>query len=131
MTDIANEIFEWKRGVVQKNLNKQYNGVTIKDLNNYKKCGRSKKSQPDDYFKLVFGNATPPSATKCICGQDIIELCYICPKDDTSLSKIIIVGNECINKWSDFSIKGRLCEVCNAEHHNRNFNLCNTHKVIK
>ena len=56
----------------------------------------------------MFGNAPQPTPTfECICGQAIKEQCYICPIDDPCIETIIVVGNACIDKRTDESIKGR------------------------
>jgi len=134
MEDVADIKFKWRKCVVQKNLNKYYGGINIKELNNYKECGRKHagENKTNNYFKLLFGKEKPPrDFLMCICGQSIQELCYICPKDNVNIEKIITVGNECIDKFAEISIKGRRCEICGAIHKNRNFNLCNEHKDIK
>jgi hypothetical protein len=72
---------------------------------------------------LIFGRATPPITDRCICGTKIKVNCYIYPKGDANIDKVIIVGKECIKKWSEIEL-GRFCEVCGAKHKNRSFNLC-------
>lgn len=85
---------------------------------------------PNAYFKLCFGKALPPPVqATCLCGQTIIEQHYICPKQNPAPEKVIVVGSECIDKFS--VMKGRLCEICGTQHFNRVFNLCNDHIKIK
>ena len=128
--DIVNLKFAWRVGVVKKNLAAHYPGVSIDDLNNYMPCGSS--ATKDNLFKLMFGGARKPwQIFECICGQAIQDERYICPIDDQRVEKIIVVGNECISKWADHSIKGRRCEECKAIHKNISFNLCNEHIKIK
>ena len=127
--------YAWRKAIVIENLSKNYNGVSFEDLNNYKPCGRGHAQHPkcvDNYFKLLFADAPPPSPVyQCLCGQNIQEQCYICPIDDTRPENIIIVGNECIDKWTDQSIKGRQCDVCGSKHKNITFNLCKEHIAPK
>ena len=135
MEDVADIKFEWNKAAVQRNLDEVYPRITIKDLNNYKTCGRKytdisykthdkpdnrkdkTKTGPNSYFKLIFGMEKPPlDHHYCICGQYIQEQCYICPRDGVSVGSSIIVGNECVDKFTELSIKGRRCEVCCAIH---------------
>jgi len=122
-----------EKGVVRRNLNDWYGGIDISELNNYRTCGvKQIGGRLNDYFKQLFGKAEPPlDVDRCICGHKIQEQSYTCPLDDVRVEPIIIVGNECINKFEDGVMKGRRCEVCNATHKNRNFNLCNEHKKCK
>ena len=73
MKDVARRKFKWNEAAVPDNLDKVYPGITIKDLNNYKTCGRKytdisskthdkpdnrkdkTKTGPNSYFKLIFG----------------------------------------------------------------------------
>lgn len=129
--DIVTTKFAWHKPTVEKNLSDKYPDVSIDDLNNYMQCGNSHAMLPDSldpYFKLMFGDAPQPTpVTKCICGHKIQVQCYICPVNDPRVENIIIVGSECIDKWTDRSLKGRRCEVCKVTHKNRAFNLCHEH----
>jgi len=138
MTDIVNKKFKWKSiEVVQDNLDKKYQNVQVADLHDYIQCGHSYAYIPDsldNYFKLMFGNRPqPPVQSNCICGAYIKMQCYVCPKNAPYYENIIVVGNECIDKFSDRidSIRGRRCEVCFTRHHNRSFNLCKEHIQVK
>ena len=132
--DIVSKCFQWKSvTAVQDNLTKWYPqlNVRVDDLNDYIQCGCSHADLPnsqDNYFKLMFGGKPqPPVRLKCICGTRIKEQYYVCPKSAPYYENIIVVGNECIDKFSDESIRGRRCEVCFAKHRNKSFNLCNEH----
>ena len=110
--------------------------VSYESLNNYIECGRWHTGcyGTDLKYKLLFGYATSPvkqfdNNNKCICGPNIVELCFVCPQNNLSLSESIVVGNECIGKFSIST--GKCCEICGTRHFNRSFNLCNDHIKIK
>ena len=124
-----------QKKTVTRNLKDWYNG-SYESLNNYIQCGRwhARCGETDLKYKLLFGYAAPPvkqfdSNYKCICGQNIVELCFVCPQNNLSLSQSIVVGNECIDKFSIST--GKCCEICGTRHFNRSFNLCNDHIKIK
>ena len=56
---------------------------------------------------------------KCVCGVSIKENCFIEDED----GEIIIIGNECINKFCEISY--RSCGNCGVKHQNRKDNYCN------
>lgn len=98
---------------------------------NQEKKIKHQKTEPDNYFKLIFGKLKqPPDRERCICGQHIQEQCQKCPKENISTETIIIVGSECIDKFTKIKLKGRRCECCGALHKNRDFKLCNEHVDI-
>lgn len=126
---------EKQKKTVTRNLMDWYN-VPYESLNNYIECGRlhTGGAGPDRKYKLLFGPAPPhvrmvDNQFKCICGQKIVELCFVCPRNNLSISESIMVGNECIDKFS--ISRGKCCEICGARHFNRSFNLCNDHIKIK
>ena len=104
-------------------------------LDNYIVCGSwnigKRKRKASSTYKLLFGRECPSYDVRrqCICGQNLVELCFVCPQNSISLLNAIVVGNECINKFS--ISKGKCCEICGARHFNRTFNLCNEHIKIK
>ena len=96
---------------VQENLC-DYN-LTFKELNTYVRCGRtkSKESKPDKVFVDRFGDVKPPTYRgQCLCGHFIMEQCYLCPENSTSVSDIVIVGNVCIESWGFQRAKWGKCE---------------------
>ena len=114
MTDIANKCFTWKSvTTVQDNLTDFYPqlNITVTDLNEYTQCGYSYEGSPgtqDNYFKAVFGSRPhPPKKEQCICGQPIKVQCYVWPKKDMRYENIIVVGNECIDKFGDGFVRGK------------------------
>ena len=81
------------------------------------------------YFKHLFPNdVVPEHVTKCICGMTIKENCFIQCKDG-----LVIIGNECINRFIDKNEKGRkTCARCGDNHRNHKDNFCNScRKEIK
>ena len=102
--------------------------ITFESLADYMQCRRgydigAPVAATTSYFKLCFGNALPPPIpAKCLCGHRIIEQCYICPKNDPTPEQVLVVGNECIEKFG--AMNGRLCEICGLKHRNRSFNVC-------
>lgn len=107
---------------------KKYN-LTMEDVrDNYKYCGGD-EGRHLNYFKIVFPNKeTPSNADNCVCGQRIIENCYICHKNN-NYNTIIVVGNCCIKKFVNSA--GRTCEDCGAPHQNRTDNKCNICRLSK
>ena len=96
--------------------------LSFEDLNNYVRCGRvkGKGEKPDSVFTDRFGDVDPPAPTSsCLCGHFIIEQCYLCPKDSHDVKDIIIVGNECIERWGfKKTIWGKgekiECDICGS-----------------
>ena len=93
--------------------------MTFTDLNNCAKVGSSKFGKSDSGFKSYFGNGAkvPIHQNRCLCGHEIIQQCYLCPEGSTHIADIIIVGNQCINRWGyDPAIRGKCvkvnCECC-------------------
>lgn len=124
---------EWRRDKVIENLWNDYK-LTLGDLDDYRYCGGNREGKHGRllYFKLMFGSSPlPPNRRECVCGEPIVEQCYICPNTDTaSVDEIVVVGNDCISKWANVA-HGRTCEQCGDIHHNRSFNLCNEHIKAK
>ena len=93
--------------------------MTFTDLNSYLKVGSSNFGKADSVFKSYFGNAAkiPIHQNKCLCGHAITQQCYLCPEGSKHVDDIVIVGNQCINKWGyDPAIRGKgvkvKCECC-------------------
>jgi len=68
----------------------------------------------------------PPHTTKCLCGHQIQENCYI---KHIKTGKILVCGNCCIKRFLPTEQRGRTCDRCQKPHRNRNINLCNECKV--
>ena len=86
-------------------------------------CDASGHIEHIRYYRKKFGFQDMPfHETSCICGQTIVENCYIqCPEG------LVIVGNECINRFIEYDEKGRrVCEICGDRHRNNRDNLCNS-----
>ena len=93
--------------------------MTFTDLANCLKVGSSKFGNADSGFKSYFGNDAkiPIHTNKCLCGHEITQQCYLCPEGSKYIDDIIIVGNQCINRWGyDPAIRGKgdkvKCECC-------------------
>jgi hypothetical protein len=98
-----------------------YLGMTFEDLRNYKRSGRSMNGKSDNVFAEVFGEdaQVPEVQPFCLCGQKIIEQCYLSPIDSTDPDDIIVVGNHCIKTWGfTNAIRGKgkkiECVTCGA-----------------
>ena len=93
-------------------------GLTFTDLKDCAKVGSSKFGKSDSGFKSYFGNDAkiPIHKKKCLCGHEITQQCYLCPEGSTNIDDIIIVGNQCINRWGyDPAIRGKSDKVkCNC-----------------
>ena len=88
------------------------------DLKSYFEVGSSNHGRTDSVFKSYFGNDAklPRHAPTCLCRHEIIQQCYLCPVCSKNID-IIIVVNECINKWGHGpAIRGKgvkfKCECC-------------------
>ena len=84
-------------------------GMTFTDLKNCLKVGSRKFGKSDSGFKYYFGNDAklPLHKKKCLCGHEITQPGYLCPEGSTNIG-IIIVGNQCINRWGyDPAIRGK------------------------
>ncbi len=106
---------------------KKYN-LSHEDIinNNWHYSGGNKGSHLN-YYKLVYKNIEIPSySSKCICGHDISENCYI-----TDGKTIMVLGNCCIKRFLPKEKSGRTCENCGSPHKNRVCNLCNICKYGK
>ncbi len=69
----------------------------------------------------------PFNYTHCLCFHCIKNLCYI---KNIRTKKIYVVGNECINKFVDPTMQGRLCKRCKEKHKNHKDNYCNKCRII-
>ena len=114
---IAKELRYRYLGRVGNALNER--GVTFIGLEYYLKVGSSKFGKTDSVFKRYFGNGAniPTHQNKCLCGHEITQQCYLCFEGSKNIGDIIIVGNQCINKWGyDPAIRGKgvkfKCECC-------------------
>ena len=61
----------------------------------------------------------PIYKSHCLCGHEIRQQCYVCPKHSTTTDDIITFGNRCINKWGYApAIRGNgvkfKCECCGS-----------------
>ena len=108
---------ERERDRVENALNER--GMTFTDLKNCSKVGSSKFGKSDSGFKSYFGNDAkiPLHEKKCRCGHEITQQCYLCPEGSTNIDDIIIVGNQCLNRWGydpAIRVKGDQvkCECC-------------------
>lgn len=103
----------------------KYN-LTLDDMikNNWHYCGGN-SGRHFHYFGIVFkhNRGLPEEATSCVCGNHIIQNCYI---TDGSRTDILILGNCCIKRF--IPMASRTCEVCFAKHKNRKVNRCNNCK---
>ena len=61
---------------------------------------------------------------ECVCGQSILNLCFIANSDRT---QFFICGNCCINHF--VNANARTCDICKNKHRNRIINLCNECKT--
>ena len=94
--------------------------LTYDEMKDWKYCGGQMREH-HNYFRLCFGAvAFPSQRSKCVCGQDIKENCYITPKIPED--RILVLGNCCIKKFIPDS--KRTCELCGKSHQNRKDNLC-------
>lgn len=105
----------------------KYN-ITADDLikDGWYYCGGNHKQEDINYFKMNFPNEDfPDFSNECVCGHEIINNCYICPKDE---SELLVIGSCCIMKF--VPIKTRSCKDCKASHKNRKVNLCNECRLL-
>lgn len=99
-------------------------GLTYDDIknSNWRYCGGN-KGRHFNYFKLCFkDDEIPELIDKCVCGQCILENCYI-----TDGERILVLGNCCIKKFIPKS--SRTCEICGEPHKNRKVNKCNNCRI--
>ena len=96
--------------------------LTADDISKFKYCGGN-MGRHRSYWELVNGkDPLPEHATKCICGQEIKENCYISGIiGDEEI--IVIMGNNCIKRFVPKC--SRTCKKCGEIHKNRKDNLCN------
>ena len=96
--------------------------LTVEEIQNgkWRYCGGNKKSHYR-YFNIFFKNKVklPEYEPNCVCGQYIVENCYI-----TNGDKIMVLGNCCIKKFLPKNLSGRTCRVCKKPHKNQKDNLC-------
>ena len=85
---------------IEASLNTKRKGLTFSDLKNYDKVGSSDFERPDFAFLTRFGKAAklPIFQSNCLCGHEIRQQCYVCPKNSTNTDDIITFGNHCIGK---------------------------------
>ena len=112
--------------------------LTLTDIKNYRRCGRSHKNgdpKPDTIFCSNFGKNTkiPEVQLHCLCGHRIMEQCYLCPIDSKDVNDVIVVGNHCIKRWGlPNAIRGDPkkkieCTVCKCMIDKKNIKRhCNT-----
>jgi hypothetical protein len=94
-------------------------GITYEEIEKeYKYCGGDHDSHLNYYEMLYPGEKLPPHEENCVCGQNIMNNCYV-----TNGEKMIVMGNCCIKRFMKKS--GRTCSVCGAPHRNRIINKCN------
>lgn len=92
--------------------------------NNFKYCGGNRGSHLN-YFRLSCpSDDIPELIDECICGQKIIENCYITDGD-----RLVVLGNCCIKRFCEKN--SRTCEICNEIHRNTKQNRCNNCKIIE
>ena len=110
---------QFRKGLAEYNL-------TIADIQNWRYCGGSGGGRHYNYWLLkgYTKEEMPEHVSKCVCGHDIQENCYIENKED---GEIMILGNCCIKRFMTKS--GRTCEVCDEPHKNRLCNRCNACRV--
>ena len=108
---------------IQKNYEMTYAGGCGGIAGKCNHCDATGTKAHQNYFKIIFpDDVVPEHVKKCICGIKIKENCYIQCEEG-----LIIVGNECINRFIQNSDKGRrTCGFCGDRHRNRKDNYCNT-----
>ena len=84
--------------------------TSIRHLNYYKLMCKDEETK----FEM------PPHTTECVCGHKISENCFMKYKES-----VIVLGNCCIQRYSDSEKKCRTCSVCGQRHMNRVVNKCN------
>ena len=83
---------------IESSLNKK--GLTFSDLNNYDKSEVVILNALTLLFLTRFGKDVklPIFQSNCLCGHEIRQQCYVCPKNSTNIYDIITFGNRCIGK---------------------------------
>ena len=84
-------------------------------------CGGDRSGRNNHFnlhYKHKYNLKEPPYTSKCICGHDIEENCYI-----TNKKNILVLGNCCIKRFIDNS--GKTCDKCGEQHKNFKVNRCN------
>ncbi len=99
------------------------NGYTLEYINKCKYIGGN-KGRHYNYYNLLYPfRPLPILKDRCVCGMLIKENCFIEDED----GEIIIIGNECINKFCKISY--RSCGNCGVKHQNRKDNYCNDCRI--
>ena len=104
-----------------KNLKDDYD-MDLDALKSWRYGGGNSKSHLN-YFKLLFKDDLPAWTSRCVCGKEIVENCYIYKETEDEI-QFLILGNECIKKFLPEDKIGRRCEICNAKHRRRKSNKC-------
>jgi hypothetical protein len=104
------EHFKYSGGDGNRNCDSSYNSVRASSHLRYWRLTRG-----DEYF--------PVHRKQCICGMIISENCYIV--DTRNKDLIVIVGNDCIDRFCSADKAGRTCDKCGGAHRNSKYNLCN------
>ena len=76
-------------------------GLTLSDLQTYKRVGTSIHGVPDYIYEQHFGKDAdlPDEQEFCLCGHGIVQQCYLIPENSNDVNDIITVGNRCVKRW--------------------------------
>ena len=76
-------------------------GLTLSDLQTYKRVGTSIYGVPDFTYDQRFGKDAdlPDEQEFCLCGHGIVQQCYLMPENSNDINDIITVGNRCVKRW--------------------------------
>ena len=112
-------------------------GLTFSDLKKYVKVGSSDSERPDLACLTRVGKDAelPMFQSSCLCGHEIRQQCYVCPKNSTNTNDIITFGNRCIGKCGyapafrgiGFKVKCECCGSTGLKRHQKT-HKCRTNK---
>ena len=75
----------------------------------------------EDFISLKEIRKTTPEDTKCICGHDIMENCWLMHHVNKDIAPVI--GNCCIKNFLP-ELKIRKCEICETPHKRIKYDIC-------
>lgn len=106
-------------------------GLDPNIVKNYKRVGSS--DYKDLWYKYFNDCEDPLNSgirhTHCICGAEILHQHWIVKDINAELIEddtLLIIGSECVNKFTFGGKKTRYCLECGKEHKNRINMLCNS-----
>jgi len=99
---------------------KEIYGLTWDDFKLYFYAGGDTGKHKEYFLTKMGGIGKPGEAQRCVCGQIIVENCYV---TRTAKDIIVIMGNCCIKRYIPTGMS-KTCEICAKPHKNRKDDIC-------